>query len=104
VLHTPKGSRTPVSALRGRCPGPLDDGGLVRALATRGGTDVEYSRVTEGVNPLPHKEMRFLPGALACKGRFRHYGGGGRRHPAKILKYRKHPHTIDARSRVRRFT
>src|SRR5688572_22668794 len=25
---TPKGIRTPVAAVRGRCPGPLDDGGV----------------------------------------------------------------------------
>lgn len=24
--HSPKGSRTPVSGVRGRCPRPLDDG------------------------------------------------------------------------------
>jgi hypothetical protein len=27
-VHTPTGTRTPVSAVRGRCPGPLDDGGV----------------------------------------------------------------------------
>jgi hypothetical protein len=34
ISNTPKGSRTPVSAVRGRCPGPLDDGGPV-ALSIR---------------------------------------------------------------------
>jgi hypothetical protein len=26
LIGTPKGNRTPVSAVKGRCPGPLDDG------------------------------------------------------------------------------
>lgn len=32
---TPKGTRTPVSAVRGRRPRPLDDGGVGRSLVTR---------------------------------------------------------------------
>ena len=31
IFNTPKGSRTPVLWLRTRCPGPLDDGGVVTA-------------------------------------------------------------------------
>ncbi len=27
VQHTPKGIRTPVASVKGRCPRPLDDGG-----------------------------------------------------------------------------
>jgi hypothetical protein len=33
---TPKGIRTPVAAVRGRCPGPLDDGGLALREGRRG--------------------------------------------------------------------
>ena len=34
-FHTPKGIRTPVASVKGRCPRPLDDGGeatTVRAV------------------------------------------------------------------------
>jgi hypothetical protein len=28
ITNTPRGSRIPVSSVKGRCPGPLDDGGV----------------------------------------------------------------------------
>ena len=33
VFSTPKGSRIPVASVKGRCPRPLDDGGLNLAVA-----------------------------------------------------------------------
>src|SRR5437773_11733911 len=35
-IGVPKGIRTPVTAVKGRCPGPLDDGDAVRPPGGRG--------------------------------------------------------------------
>ena len=43
-VSTPKGIRTPVAAVRGRCPGPLDDGGEDRS---RIGTSIRNWRPTD---------------------------------------------------------
>jgi hypothetical protein len=32
VYYTPKGIRTPVTSVKGRCPRPLDDGGKVMSI------------------------------------------------------------------------
>src|SRR5215208_4728648 len=37
----PKGIRTPVTAVKGRCPGPLDDGASVKSRHIRPGTSGE---------------------------------------------------------------
>ena len=34
LVNTPKGIRTPVASVKGRCPRPLDDGGEATAQVT----------------------------------------------------------------------
>ena len=43
-ISTPKGIRTPVAAVRGRCPGPLDDGGAGQTKVEGGGRKWEGPR------------------------------------------------------------
>ena len=40
--YAPKGNRTPVLALRGPCPGPLDDGGVQGGIVACAITAVNY--------------------------------------------------------------
>jgi hypothetical protein len=35
LFNTPKGIRIPVTSVKGRCPRPLDDGGLLQSTITK---------------------------------------------------------------------
>ena len=51
LFSTPKGSRIPVASVKGRCPRPLDDGGLGLSLVSLlAATFLNISNIFDAVN------------------------------------------------------